>query len=92
MSKKCAKCGAPISGWLAFISKLAGVKQSTKDENLCNKCEDAAPTEVMVKPESELVVEEPTAILPEIPVMPTAPTTVEPAAPVGEEKEVPPLM
>lgn len=39
MSKKCEKCGAPIEGFWAKISKIFGVKKSEKNPNLCNKCD-----------------------------------------------------
>jgi hypothetical protein len=41
MVKKCKKCKIPLEGfmyrWIA--SKLFGIKPSTKDADLCNKCE-----------------------------------------------------
>ncbi|NQT49216.1 DUF2321 domain-containing protein [Candidatus Kuenenbacteria bacterium] len=43
MSTKCKKCKAPITGFLAKIAGLAGVKQSTKNPDYCNKCEKDAP-------------------------------------------------
>jgi hypothetical protein len=39
MTKKCKACQAPISGLLAKVSAFAGVKQSTKYPDYCNKCE-----------------------------------------------------
>ncbi|MBI5077092.1 hypothetical protein HZB94_01805 [Candidatus Falkowbacteria bacterium] len=39
MSKKCVNCGAPIEGFWAKISAVAGVKQSAKNPDYCNKCE-----------------------------------------------------
>ena len=58
MAKKCAKCHAPIEGFWAKISAWAGVKQSTKYSELCNKCEKdkdeelakSAPVETPVAP------------------------------------------
>ena len=43
MSKKCVHCGAPIEGFWAKISSLAGVKQSAKNPDYCNKCEGMIP-------------------------------------------------
>lgn len=40
MAKKCKACSAPIEGFWAKISSLAGVKKSTKNPDYCNKCED----------------------------------------------------
>lgn len=39
MSKKCEKCGAPITGFWSKISKVFGVEQSKNNPNLCNKCD-----------------------------------------------------
>ena len=53
MGQKCKKCGAPISGFWAKISAIAGVKQSTKNPDYCNVCESqAAPVLPAVKTES----------------------------------------
>ena len=43
MPKKCIKCGVPITGFLSKISALAGVRQSLKNADYCNKCEHDAP-------------------------------------------------
>ncbi|MEK9165710.1 MAG: hypothetical protein AAB525_02535 [Patescibacteria group bacterium] len=51
--KKCTKCRVPLEGILSKISKIFGVKPSTKQGGVCNKCED--------KPEEKKVVEEPTS-------------------------------
>jgi hypothetical protein len=42
MIKKCKKCKVPLEGFLyRLIAKtLFGVLPSTKDPELCNKCED----------------------------------------------------
>ena len=42
MTKKCKKCKVPLEGFLyRLIAKaLFGVRPSTKDPELCNKCED----------------------------------------------------
>lgn len=42
MGKKCKKCGVPLEGVLYKIiaSKLFGVKPSSKDPEICNKCID----------------------------------------------------
>lgn len=45
MSKKCVHCGAPIEGFWAKISSVAGVKQSTKNPDYCNKCEGMIPSQ-----------------------------------------------
>ena len=42
MTTKCVHCGAPITGFWAKLSALAGVKQSLKNPDYCNKCEDQA--------------------------------------------------
>ncbi|SRR6056297_265910 len=38
MTKKCKKCGAPIKGFWAWFSALAGVRQSKTNPDYCNKC------------------------------------------------------
>lgn len=45
MAQKCVSCGAPIEGFFAKISALAGVKQSAKNPDYCNKCENKIPRE-----------------------------------------------
>lgn len=64
MSKKCEKCGAPITGFLSKISRLFGVTQSKNNPNLCNKCDEApsaepqaTSVEPMVAPSDELMKE-----------------------------------
>jgi len=41
MVNKCKKCGVPLEGfaykWIA--SKLFGIRPSSKEPELCNKCE-----------------------------------------------------
>lgn len=39
MAKKCTKCGVPLEGILSIIGKLTGVKPSTTEPGVCNKCE-----------------------------------------------------
>lgn len=40
MPKECKKCGVPLEGILfKWASKLFGVKVSSSDSELCNKCE-----------------------------------------------------
>lgn len=43
MAQKCKACKAPIEGFFAKISALAGVKKSTKNPEYCNKCENKVP-------------------------------------------------
>lgn len=57
--KKCIKCGAPLEGFFAKIASLAGVKPSTVNPDLCNKC-DAQPA-APVQPESPIAQTEPMA-------------------------------
>jgi len=54
MSTKCKKCGAPITGFWAKIAALAGVKQSLKDPECCNKCDSevTAPVSTPATPAS----------------------------------------
>ncbi|MDD5194160.1 MAG: hypothetical protein PHQ96_00610 [Candidatus Omnitrophica bacterium] len=42
MAKKCKKCGVPLEGFLYnwIASKILGIKPSTQDTDICNKCED----------------------------------------------------
>ena len=42
MTKKCKKCKVPLEGFLyrLIAAKLFGVRPSTKEPELCNKCED----------------------------------------------------
>ncbi len=35
---KCIKCGAPLSGFLSYISRILGVRPSAENPNICNKC------------------------------------------------------
>ena len=61
--KKCKKCGAPLEGFLfSTIGRLFGIKQSEKDETLCNKCEDddkkKEPTEKVTESKAEEKTEE----------------------------------
>ncbi|OGF36929.1 hypothetical protein A2482_02930 [Candidatus Falkowbacteria bacterium RIFOXYC2_FULL_48_21] len=46
MGTKCKKCGAPITGFWAKIAAIAGVKQSLKDPEMCNKCDSETATPV----------------------------------------------
>jgi len=41
MAKKCKKCKVPLEGFLYkwVASKLFGISPSTKEPELCNKCE-----------------------------------------------------
>ena len=48
MAKKCKSCGAPLDGFFAKISALAGVKPSEKNPDYCNKCVDKIPQEAPV--------------------------------------------
>lgn len=80
MGTKCKKCGAPITGFWAKIAAIAGVKQSLKDPEMCNKCdglpaqagEVAAPVATPAAP-----VEQPKDLF-EAEVKPEAPKTEEP--------------
>ncbi|MFH1235388.1 MAG: hypothetical protein V1685_00420 [Parcubacteria group bacterium] len=65
--KKCSKCGAPLDGFLAKIARLAGVKPSVTNPDVCNKCEGSLSAPV--KP-----VEPSTPISPISPVTPDAPS------------------
>lgn len=48
--KKCQKCGAPLEGFLYnTIGKLIGLKPSSKNPDLCNKCDAGAE----IKPDKE---------------------------------------
>ena len=39
--KRCKKCKTPLEGFLfCFITYIFGIKQSEKNPELCNKCED----------------------------------------------------
>jgi hypothetical protein len=42
MAKKCKKCGVPLEGFLYQLvaATLFGVRPSTKNAGLCNKCEN----------------------------------------------------
>jgi len=42
MAKICKKCKVPLEGFLYWliVSKMFGLRSSTKDPELCNKCED----------------------------------------------------
>jgi hypothetical protein len=42
MAKKCKKCKVPLEGLLynLIASKIFGICPSSKDPELCNKCED----------------------------------------------------
>jgi hypothetical protein len=42
MAKICRKCKVPLEGFLYWLiaSKIFGLRSSTKDPELCNKCED----------------------------------------------------
>ena len=46
---KCKHCGAPITGFWAKISAFAGVKQSLKKPDYCNKCEEVVEHDETVK-------------------------------------------
>lgn len=48
MAKKCASCGAPLDGFFAKISALAGVKPSEKNPDYCNKCVNKIPKDAPV--------------------------------------------
>jgi hypothetical protein len=41
MTKICKKCKVPLEGFLYWLiaSKIFGLRPSTKDPELCNKCE-----------------------------------------------------
>ena len=52
MAKKCESCGAPLDGFFARISSLAGVKPSEKNPNYCNKCVSKIPKEAPVAEEA----------------------------------------
>ena len=45
MAKICKRCRVPLEGFLyrLIARSLFGVQPSTKDPELCNKCEDKAP-------------------------------------------------
>lgn len=43
MKKKCKKCEAPIGGFWGVVAGLWGVKRSTENTDLCNKCATSAP-------------------------------------------------
>jgi hypothetical protein len=60
MSKKCAKCRVPITGFWSIFPRVFGVKKSIKDPELCNKCDGSEPA--AVKPE-EKIAEPPTVDL-----------------------------
>lgn len=42
MTKRCKKCNVPLEGFLYKIiaAKIFGIRPSSKDPALCNKCED----------------------------------------------------
>ena len=42
MAKICRKCKVPLEGFLyrLIAAKIFGLRPSTKDPELCNKCED----------------------------------------------------
>jgi len=46
MTKRCKKCKVPFEGFLYLLiaSRIFGVRPSTKDPELCNKCEDKKGT------------------------------------------------
>ena len=46
MGKRCKKCKVPLEGFLYWLiaSKVFGLRPSTKDPELCNKCEDMKET------------------------------------------------
>ncbi|KKR05147.1 MAG: hypothetical protein UT32_C0023G0016 [Parcubacteria group bacterium GW2011_GWC2_39_14] len=82
MSKKCLACGAPLDGFFAKISALAGVKPSEKNPDYCNKCEaqipSAPPAPVEKAEEPKDLYEtatEPKEVAPVSPVPVTPPTT-----------------
>ena len=74
MSTKCKKCGAPITGFWAKIAALAGVKQSLKDPEMCNKC-DSEPIVPVATPVAS--VEQPKDLF-EAEVKPETPKVEEP--------------
>ena len=52
MGQKCRKCGAPITGFWAKLSAIAGVKQSANNPDYCNACDSqSAPIAPVVKAE-----------------------------------------
>ncbi len=57
MTKKCKYCKAPIEGLFAKVSALAGVKQSLKYPDYCNKCEAMAEMEDSQKKDLEKKLE-----------------------------------
>ena len=42
MVKRCKKCKVPLEGFAYkyIAAKVFGIRQSAKDPELCNKCED----------------------------------------------------
>ena len=46
MGKRCRKCKVPLEGFLYWLiaSKMFGLQPSTKDPELCNKCEGGQGT------------------------------------------------
>ena len=40
--KKCEKCGVPLEGLFSKLASVFGVKPSSVNPKLCNKCEDAS--------------------------------------------------
>ena len=80
MAKKCAACGAPLDGFFAKISSLAGVKPSEKNPDYCNKCVHKIPKDAPMAEKKS--VEEPKDLYEAA----EAPKEAEPAkAPVVEE-------
>ena len=96
MAKKCASCGAPLDGFFAKISALAGVKPSEKNPDYCNKCVSKIPREAPVAEEKPAepkdlyeAAEAPKEAQPEVvtveEVKEDAPVATESTAPVKEE-------
>ena len=87
MAKKCTGCGAPLDGFFAKIARLAGVKPSATNPDVCNKCENKMPkaedsADQAPAPEAPKT-EEP---VPEVSVEPT-PEAAAPAAPEAPVEE-----
>ncbi|MBT5338530.1 hypothetical protein HN858_05750 [Candidatus Falkowbacteria bacterium] len=81
MSKKCKACSAPIEGFWAKISGLAGVKKSAKNPDYCNKCEDKIGEESVKDLDSGKETARPTA--------PTIPTSAVAESAPAEKVEEP---
>jgi len=40
--KKCEKCGVPLEGLFSKLASVFGVKPSTTNPGLCNKCDNSS--------------------------------------------------